>query len=98
MIDEIRNCASCKIRELVAATHSYLTMAPNHAFTFYYDTEQAKKTKFMFIMQNPAIPTDWPKSIDFKTLTTFPNNADFIKYSRDSLFDWLNGKNRPFLG
>lgn len=96
-IDAIRNCSSCSIRDLVAQSRSDLILTANHTFTFYYETTHVDKAKFLFIMQNPAIPPDWPKSNDFKILPTFVTDQEFIRYNRNSLFDWLNGKNKPFL-
>lgn len=97
MIGDLKKCSRCELREEVANSRPDLEITANRAFTFYYSNYHIEKTKFVFIMQNPAIPPDWPGSEDYNVLPTFSNDGDFIEYNRNSLFDWLNGKNSPFL-
>lgn len=91
--NEIIKCHSCDLRQLFAK--KYRNSNKYHSFTFYYEPKDAKKSKYIIVMQNPGLPKNWKNSEEYQALSRIEGHG-FISTSKKYLIQWLRKENANF--
>jgi len=87
----VSRCRECELRQLF--TTGYKDSIKYHSFCFYYSHEDAKKSKFVIVMQNPGLPQQWRESDEYKDMSK-ANKNNFVAHMQTHLIDWLKVNRR----
>ncbi|MBI4316448.1 MAG: hypothetical protein HY679_10960 [Chloroflexi bacterium] len=91
VVGAVSRCRKCELRQLF--TTGYKDSIKYHSFCFYYSHEDAKKSKFVMVMQNPGLPRQWRESDEYEQMS-MANKNSFVGLMQKYLIQWLTDNRR----
>ena len=97
--DEIRTnvikCSRCELRQDLIKT--YRDICDYSSFGFYYSSrDDAEKSKYIMIMQNPGLPDKWDSYKEYEEYSKIKDGDDFVPTMQKYLINWLEEHNKHF--
>jgi hypothetical protein len=90
LVHKLLKCGACKLRENGGDTIDY------SSFGLYYFDQDAKKSKYIMVMQNPGLPSAWQNFEECKDYSKIKEGDDFVPNMQRYLIKWLKDKNPHF--